>query len=526
MKPNRNGIFTTIAKLMRLWRKQQKVSRGSLTIPKEELSGNLAIDVEAIQILFGHADDVIVRHIPQPPGRPDAAVVYIDGLVSKDAIAKQIIERLLEPGNPHDAHAILSHVSAPDVSAVHTLKQVADALTLGKCVLLQDTRREAMCFGMAEWNQRNVEEPANEPTVRGPREGFTEDLRTNIVLLRRRLRTPALRSERFVIGRQSQTQVQLLYLDGIARDEVVAEMRDRIQKIDIDAILDSNYIDELVSDNPRSPFPSLQRTERPDRVVADLLEGRVAVIVDGSPIVLSGPTTLLGLLQTSEDYYLRYHAASFAREIRWIAGLIGLIAPSVYVAILSYHHELIPTQLLFTIAAGREGVPFPPFVEALLMETAFEILREAGLRMPQQIGPALSIVGVLVIGDAAVRAGLVSPLMIVVVGMTAIATFALPSNDLANAIRLLRFPTMVAAAILGLFGVIFATMLVAALLISSRSLGVPMLSPYIPVWRRGLKDAMVRAPIWALRDRPWHAVNPDQIKRQPEGQEPKEENKR
>lgn len=359
-----------------------------------------------------------------------------------------------------------------------------------------------------------------------PREGFTEDLRTNIVLLRRRLRTPAFRSERFVIGRQSQTQVQLVYLDGIARDEVVAEIRDRIQKIDIDAILDSNYIDELISDNPRSPFPSLQRTERPDRVVADLLEGRVALIVDGSPIVLSGPTTLLGLLQTSEDYYLRYHAASFAREIRWIAAFIGLLAPSVYVAILSYHHELIPTQLLFTVAAGREGVPFPPFFEALLMETAFEILREAGLRMPQQIGPALSIVGVLVIGDAAVRAGLVSPLMIVVVGMTAIATFALPSNDLANAIRILRFPTMGMAAILGLFGVIVSTMLIAALLISSRSLGIPMLSPYIPLWRRGLKDAMVRGPMWMHRDRPWHSVNPDQITRQPEGQEPKEENKR
>ena len=257
-----------------------------------------------------------------------------------------------------------------------------------------------------------------------------------------------------------------------------------------------------------------------------MLEGRVALIVDGSPIVLSGPTTLLGLLQTSEDYYLRYHAASFAREIRWIAGLIGLIAPSVYVAILSYHHELIPTQLLFTIAAGREGVPFPPFVEALLMETAFEILREAGLRMPQQIGPALSIVGVLVIGDAAVRAGLVSPLMIVVVGMTAIATFALPSNDLANAIRLLRFPTMVAAAILGLFGVILRH--------HARRRSIDQLpfargSHVEPVHPRLAPRAERRhgaSAHMALRDRPWHTVNPDQIKRQPEGQEPKEENKR
>lgn len=526
MKANRNSIFTTIAKLIRHLRGDQHAFSTSQSTAKHELSGHIGMDVEAIQTLFGNADDLVIRRIPQSNGQPDLAVLYIDGLVSKDAIAKQIIEPLLHQTNTTSSSAVLNLISSPDVDAVYNLKQVSDALTLGKCVLLQDTIREALTFGVSEWNQRNVEEPASEPTVRGPREGFTEDLRTNIVLLRRRLRTPALRSERFVIGRRSQTQVQLVYLDGIVRDEVVAEMRDRIQKIDIDAILDSNYVDELISDNPRSPFPSLQRTERPDRVVADLLEGRVALIVDGSPIVLSGPTTLLGLLQTSEDYYLRYHAASFAREIRWIAGFIGLLAPSAYVAILSYHHELIPTQLLFTIAAGREGVPFPPFVEALLMETAFEILREAGLRMPQQIGPALSIVGVLVIGDAAVRAGLVSPLMIVVVGMTAIATFALPSNDLANAIRLLRFPTMFMAAFLGLFGVIFCTMLVGALLISSRSLGVPMLSPYVPLWRRGMKDAMVRAPIWLQRERPWHTVNPDEITRQPKGQKPEEGNKR
>lgn len=480
----------------------------------ERLSGSAERAVKQIQEAFGHSVELVARTFRTARGRA-AAAVYINGLVSTPSIAHYIIAPL---STDRDADEPVAAEKEP----VRTLREAIQALTSGKCVLLLEGS-PAAAFDVRSWAMRSVDQSEVEPSETGPVESFVEDLSTNIVLIRRRLRTENLQTERIIIGRESRTDVRIVYLRGIVRDALVEEVRSRLKKIDVDTPFDVHFLEEMTTDTPWSPFPGAMTTVRPDRVAAMLTEGHVAVLIDGTPMVMIVPGTLAALLQAADDYYSNYYVASFTRVIRWIAGLIGLMASSLYVAVISYHHELIPSRLLFTIAAAREGVPFPPIIEALLMELAFELLREAGLRVPRQIGQALSIVGVLVIGDAAVRAGLVSPLMIVIVGISAISTFAIPSAALADTVRLLRFPIILLAGVLGLFAVTFGLLLIMGLLIASRSYGVPYLTPFLPVSSRGLRDAMLRMPMWLQWYRPWQMVNPGRRRQQAPGQMPRPE---
>lgn len=482
----------------------------------DSLSKNVHRDVERIRQAFGEANELVVRTFEsEDPEGVRGAVIFINGLVSTTSIAQYVIGPLLT--NPPS-----NETFAAEKEPVNSLKDAISALTYGKCVLLRQGQ-PAVSFDVRSWAKRGVERAEIEPTELGSMEGFVEDLATNIVLLRRRLRTHKLQTERLEIGKESRTDVRIVYLAGIVREALVEEVRERLEKIDIDVPIDSLVLDEMTADTPWSPFPNAVMTARPDRTAGLLMEGHIAVLVDGTPIALVAPGSLAAMLQAPDDYYTHFYVASFTRVIRWIGGVIGLLASSIYVAIISYNHELIPSRLLFTIASGREGVPFPPIAEAFLMELTFEILREAGLRIPRQIGQALSIVGVLVIGDAAVRAGLVSPLMIVVVGMTAISTFTIPTKTLADSIRLLRFPMILFAGALGLFGVFFGLFLIVAVLVASRSFGVPYTSPFVPIWPRGLRDAMIRTPMWWQLFRPWYLVNPDKVRQQPPGQLPQPE---
>lgn len=482
--------------------------------PKRKLSGRVQRDTRLIEKAFGNSNELVVRTFRTARGET-AAVVFINGLVSTPSIARYIIA-------PLTADEDADEPVAAEKTTVRTLQDVIDALVYGKCILLRQGRA-ATAFDVRAWAKRSVDQSEVEPSETGPMESFIEDLSTNIVLIRRRLRTEKLQSERLIVGRESRTEVRIVYLRGIVRDALVEEVRSRLKQIDIDTPFGSNFLQEMMTDTPWSPFPNAMTTVRPDRAVAMLNEGHVAVLMDGTPTVMVVPGTLAALLQAADDYYSNYYVASFTRLIRWIAGVIGLLASAVYVAVISYHHEVIPSRLLFTVAAAREGVPFPPILEALLMETAFELLREAGLRVPRQIGQAVSIVGVLVIGDAAVRAGLVSPLMIVVVGISAISTFAVPTAALADTVRLLRFPIIILSGVLGLFAIMFGVLLIMGLLISSRSFGVPYLTPFVPMSSRGMRDAMLRLPMWLQWYRPWQLVNPDRRRQQPPDQMPRPE---
>ncbi|WP_164821621.1 spore germination protein, partial [Paenibacillus koleovorans] len=272
--------------------------------------------------------------------------------------------------------------------------------------------------------------------------------------------------------------------------------------IKIDGILDSGYIEQFIQDNHFTPFPQIQNTERPDKAVANLLEGRVVILVEGSPIALILPTVFTQFYQTTEDYYERFILVSFIRLARLLALIFSLIFPSLYVAIISFNPELIPTEFAVAVSGGRAGVPFPAVLEALIMEVSMEVLREATIRLPQQVGGALSIVGVLVVGQAAVSAGFVSPITVVVIALTTIGSFATPAYNAALALRLLRFPLIIIAGVFGLYGVVVGLILIVNHMLSLKSFGVPYLSPVIPGNFDGMKDTVFRSPLWWMHKRP------------------------
>lgn len=301
-------------------------------------------------------------------------------------------------------------------------------------------------------------------------------------------------------------------MEGLTNPDLIKEVRKRLSKINIDAILDSGYLEQFIEDNHLSPFPQILNTERPDKVTANLLEGRVAILVDGSPLALIVPTVFSQFYQTVEDYTERFLLMSAIRLVRLVALVFSLVFPSLYVAIISFNPELIPTEFAAAVAGGRAGVPFPAIIEVLVIEISMEVLREATIRLPQQVGGALSIVGVLVIGQAAVAAGFASPITIVVIALTTIGSFATPAYNAALGLRLLRFPLIILAGIFGLYGVMIGIIFIANHLLSLKSFGVPYLSPLVPGKFQGMKDLLIRGPLGWMWERPAFLLPQDKIR--------------
>ncbi len=381
-------------------------------------------------------------------------------------------------------------------------EQLFSSLMEGETIILLDGKTKAMIVDTKGGEKRSIEEPSSQVVVRGPRDGFTESIRTNTSLVRRRIKDPNLWVESMKIGKVTNTDVAMMYIKGIANDKIVKEARKRLEQINIDSILESGYIEQLIEDQTFTSFPTLYHTERPDAVAGNLLEGRIAIFVDGTPFVLLAPAVFIQFFQSVEDYYARFDIATAIRFLRILIFFISLIAPAAYIAATTFHQEMIPTQLLIAVAAQREAVPFPAFVEAMIMEITFEILREAGVRMPRAVGSAISIVGALVIGQAAVQAGIVSPAMTIVVAMTAIASFATPSFAMAIAARLVRFIFMIGAAAFGFYGIILGIIMLTIHLCGLRSFGVPYMMPFAPLSLVNNEDTLIRAPWWALKKRP------------------------
>ncbi|WP_129728491.1 spore germination protein [Ectobacillus funiculus] len=476
------------------------------------LGTNLSQNIKQLKIIFDRSSDIVYREF-QLGEIQKGILVFLDGLTNMELIDDDVIKPLLEYGKNSLSPSMLRFeeletmlrnqvISAAQVSSGVQIQEVIDHVLSGDTALILDGVGQALFISAKEWESRSVEEPATEAVIRGPREGFTESLRTNTSLIRRRLKTPQLKMEALKVGQLSKTDLVITYLDSIADESLVAEVRERISRIDIDAILESGYIEELIEDNPYTIFPQVQYTERPDKVVGNLLEGKVGIIIDNTPFALTVPVTFYEMLQASEDYYGRYMISTMIRWIRFLFLVIALLFPSLYVALLTYHQEMLPSTLLFSVAASREAVPFPAIVEALLMEISFEGLREAGVRLPRPVGQAVSIVGALVIGQAAVTAGLVSAPMVIVVAITGIASFIIPSFGQAIAIRMLRFPIMILAGSLGLYGILLAILLIFSHMCRLRSFGIPYLSPMAPLHFGDIKDALVRAPWWSMINRP------------------------
>jgi spore germination protein len=452
--------------------------------------------------LFSDCSDFVIREFKMKNGVP-AVAVFVDGLIDTRAV-NQALEALMILESGDDDVEVIEEALLPvsQISKAKDYKEFLQAVLSGDTGIMVDGNKQALTLGMRGPEKRSVDEPEGEAVVRGPREGFIENIRTNTSLLRRKLKTPRLKMKSLVIGRETNTNLVLAYLEGIADRELVEEVTRRISVIESDGILESGYIEELIQDNIYSPFPQVQYTERPDTVAGALLEGRIAIFVDGTPMVLIVPTTFWIMLQANEDYYERFQMATLIRWLRYLFLLISLLTPAAYVAITTYHQQMLPTTLLLSIAAARESIPFPAIVEALIMEISFEALREAGVRLPKTVGQAVSILGALVVGQAAVQAGIVSAPMVIVVSITGIASFTVPHFNASISLRMLRFPLMIAASILGIYGILVGILLIMGHLANLRSLGVPYLSPVAPMSVGDLKDVLIRAPWSYMKKRP------------------------
>ncbi|GAX91761.1 spore germination protein [Effusibacillus lacus] len=483
------------------------------------LSGDLNENLKRLQDIYADCSDVIF-HDFLIGDQTKAVLIYIDGLTNVEEVDQHVLAPLLQDfALEHTLPNIRKKIAVSSIKPVQTFTDVIEEISNGNPVLLMNRENQGLSIGLSKWEKRSIEEPMAESVLRGPREGFIETLRTNTSLLRRKLRSPNLKIKSINIGTYSRTQIAIAYIEGIADPALVEEMTNRLQRIEIDGVLESAYIEELIEDNPYSPFPQLLSTERPDVASAYLLEGHVVVVVDGTPSVLIAPVTFFSLMQSPADYYERYFVGTAIRWLRYLFFSVSLLGPSLYVAVVTFHQEMIPGPLLQTMAKSRELIPFPALVEALLMETVFEALREAGARLPKQIGSAVSIVGALVIGQAAIAAGIVSAPMVMVVAITGIASFMAPRFTVGIAIRLLRFPMMFLAGFLGFLGLILGVIVILNHLLALRSFGVPYMSPLAPMKGRDMKDVLFRAPRWALNMRP-HLSGEWNRYRQAPGQQP------
>jgi spore germination protein KA len=379
---------------------------------------------------------------------------------------------------------------------------ILDALFSGDTILFVDSLKSAIVLGTRKWVDRGVQEATTEQVIRGSKDSFSETLSTNTMLLRRRIKSHKLQFEYIKVGSLTKTDILVAYIDGVVNPKLVEEVKKRINRIETDAILATTEIEEFIEDSSFAILPQVIHTERPDKSAAHLLEGGVAILVDGTPLVLLLPVTFWQFLYSPEDYYERVFTSFLLRNLRLISLIAALAMPSFYVAVCSFHQEMIPIGLLQIIVAGRRDIPFPILVEVLIMEFILEIIREAGVRLPRNVGQAISIVGALVLGQAAIQAKLASPATVTVVALTAIANFTIPSFSAALSMRFLRFGLIIISGMYGVFGFITAIFLIIVHLCSLRSFGIPYMAPLAPVIPADLKDSQIRMPIWMMSRRP------------------------
>ncbi|MGO3169328.1 spore germination protein, partial [Senegalia sp. (in: firmicutes)] len=449
---------------------------------------------------------------------------FIDNIVNKDMIYDFLLKPLMIESKDIDLSGktennlmdiiVENIIPDADMKKINQYKDLFQNLLSGETIILIDNCNSCFSAGTISFQDRGVTEPSSQNVIKGPKDAFCETLKTNISLVRRRIKNVNLRVEKKIIGKETNTNIAIMYLENIADEKVLKKLNDRLNKIDIDSILGSEYIEELIQDQPYSPFPRTYNTERPDVIASGLLEGRVAIIVDGSPFVILVPSLFVEFFQAAEDYYQGADISSLIRILRYGAFFLSLFTPAIFIALTTFHPETIPPGLLISIVAQREGIPFPALVEILIMELTFEILREAIIRMPKTISTAISIVGALVLGDAAIQAGFVSPAAVIVVSLTALSSFISPSYNIAITARILRFIFMLLGSSFGFFGVTIGLIIMLLHLCSLESFGVPYMSPMAPLDMSGQKDTFIRLPVWYMFRRPRMLSDKNNIRQQ------------
>ncbi|NRD80126.1 spore germination protein [Bacillus sp. BRMEA1] len=419
---------------------------------------------------------------------------YLTSLVDDKILDNNVLPALLE-GNFNKIADVKKLLPIADVKISSNVNDIAKNLLSGYVMLTMEGDTNEFSFISAQkMIVRSVTAPEIEFSVIGPKEAFVESIEQNINLIRRRLPVKELIAEEFIVGKLSQTKVAVLYFEGITNEEIVNTARQRITDIEKDEIADSSFFTQMISDNGNSPFPQLLDTERPDRVTSSLSEGKIVILVDGSPHALIGPTTLTEFFNSFEDYFLNWILASFIRLIRLFAVTFSIMITPLYVAVVTYHYELIPKDLLVTLVTSRRVVPFPPILEVLFLEVTIELLREAGARLPTKVGQTIGIVGGIVIGTASVEAGLTSNVLLIFIALSALASFTTPVYQMSNTIRILRFPFLFMAQLWGLIGITISFCFLLIHLVRLTSLGFPFMEPIFPFRRQDFKDALFRFP--------------------------------
>ena len=468
------------------------------------LSGKVNVDIEIFKNIF--ARDAVFRVREILIGRSQKCfIIFMDGMVNSSSQGETVVEALLEAKLPQKEFVSCKYIAqnilfANEANETQSLPDMLRAILYGDTVLIADGNKTALTINTKGWRMRGIKEPDSERVLQGPREGFDEAAMFNLSMIRRKLLTPDLCIEQMRIGRRSDTLTYICYLGSLADVEMIKELKKRLKKIDIDGILDSNYIAECIKDNPRSLFKTMGATERPDVVAARLLEGRIALVVDGTPVVLTLPYLFSENFQSDEDYYINFTMASLSRILRWICFFITISVPGVFVALVTHHFELLPTHFALTVARLRAGVPIASAVECITLIFAFEILKEAGLRMQQNMGHALSVVGGLVVGQAAVEAGIISAPMLIAVAFSAIAGLMTPR--LMSAVFYWRIFIVVSCACFGLLGYFALASLFALKVFSINSFGVDYTGAFANPKFQNLKDSFFRVSWNIMKTRP------------------------
>ena len=435
--------------------------------------------------------------------RAGVTFIYFDMLIDKTMLNRDIISQL--KGEECTPLEIEGKINVGNIERHLSVNPSVMSLLNGAVLVHMEGYPSVLAVNIRSGDSRSLSKPENESIVIGPQVGFNESLSTNISLIRRYLVNPNLCNKSLTLGKQTQTAVSLLYIEGIASEQMVQTVTQRISNIKIDGVLDSSLLMQLIEDNDLSIFPQMILTERPDRACSWLLNGKVVILVDGSSLVIGCPQSFVEFFQSMEDQNVKWQVASFFRLLRFMAMMLSVFFTAVYVASLTFHYEIIPQPLLIPLSESRSRVPFPPIIEALLLEFIIELLREAGARLPTKVGQTMGIVGGIVIGTAAVQAGFTSNILIIIVALGALASFTTPSFMMGNVIRIVRFPIIILAGFWGFYGIMFAFCFLLIHLLKQTSLGSPFLSPFYPVRIRDWADSIIRLPLSFTSKRPYQA---------------------
>ncbi|WP_343310995.1 spore germination protein [Bacillus atrophaeus] len=479
------------------------------------INSDLTQNIEDLKKKIGQNDDIIFYTFSFGDTGRKACLIYIDGLTKNELLAEHIISPLqTEAKKQKDVFVddLSSFFFGFNHITISSLKDVQNNIFSGKSVLLADDYSEGLAFDTKTFKIRDIEEPKSEVLERGPKIGFIEKLRTNTALLRERANDPNLVIKELTLGDRVKKKVAVAYIHDIAPDYVVKEVFKRLNSVHIDDLPESGVLEQLIEDSSISIFPTILSTERPDRVVGGLLEGRVSILLDGTPFALIVPVTVDEFIHSPEDYYERWYQSSLLRLLRYSCILLTIYLPGLYISLVSFHTGLLPTRMAIAIAGSRLNVPFPPFVEAFIMTFTIELIREAGLRLPKPIGQTIGLIGGVVIGQAAVQANIVSALMVIVVSITALASFTVPSYAYNFPLRIIRIISMVSAAVLGMYGVIMCFLLVLGQLMRLKSFGQDYLIPILAQPGQDLKDTVIRLPTRFMKKRPTRKGPKDKLR--------------